>query len=224
MFASTLSALRTRISVALLGAMFSLTAGSASAAVIVYTDQDAFRAAVNYVSTDHLDGLTGGLLAGSYAGAGYLARAVDPLGYPADEHADALFGVDNGAGGNWLGTNFATSVLSLDGLGANVAAIGGFFFGTDTDGARAPGALTLTVRDASGLFGYVFDPAAAGGFIGFGSDSAIEALSLVAQQGATPLYATIGQLDLGVVPEPGPLALLGVAALALAASRRRAPR
>ena len=160
MLNNAFSSFRTILSVAVLGA--TVSAGSASAAVVAYTDHDAFRAAYSDVHTDRFDSLPGGLNAGPYAGAGYTASAFDPIGYPADQNADALFGVDNGAGGHWLSSNFATSLLQFA-FDANIGAVGGWFFGTDADGALVPGALTLTVRDASGSFDFLFDPALAGG-------------------------------------------------------------
>lgn len=218
MLNNAFASLRTIVGLAVLAA--TVSAGSASAAVVAYTDHDAFLAAFSDVHTDRFDSLPAGLNAGPYAGAGYAASAFDPIGYPADQHADALFGVDNGAGGHWLSSNFATSLLQFA-FGPNIAAVGGWFFGTDVDGALVPGALTLTVRDASGSFDFLFDPALAGGFLGFASDSAIESLSVAARQASSPSYATLGQLEVGVVPEPGALSLLGVAALALLASRRK---
>lgn len=191
----------------------------ASAAVMAVTDRAAYHAATVRSGQDVFAGLSAGDLL-----PGPLSRNAGELGYQVAAAGDAglqdLYVLDNGDGGAWLSTNYATSHLTFSGFDASVRAIGGSFFTTDFFGAAIPFGLTLRVQDASGMFDYTLPSTTPAGFLGFISDSAIQSLQVFSGQGGVDRFVTAADVTLGVVPEPGSVLLVGLGVLALAGTRR----
>lgn len=199
-----------------------LAAQPACAALVHFSDQASFRAAMSYTVTDQFADLAAGsllappLVRGSGA-ASYRASAVDLAGLGPGQGAEALYVLDSdsASSGNWLGTNFASSALLFSGFGGAVHGIGGSFFGTEFDGMAVNGPLILhTVDAAGGVFDFTFN----GGFAGFASDAALVSLTVTS---SLPTFATAAALEAGVVPESGMPLLLAAGAGALLLARRR---
>lgn len=198
----------------MLAALFLGAAAPASAAVVTYSNQAAFTAAVFQPVVGTFGDLAQGALPGPLARTGYQANVRDNLGLNGQDGAEDFFVLDNGAGGNWLSTNFAANTLVFSNFAPNVRAIGGSFFSTGIDGAVLAGqTLLLSLTDASGTFDFVLNGLNSSSFRGFTSDSAIVSLSLTGIQGRDFNFATAGSLILAEVPEPGNLALFMLAAL-----------
>lgn len=203
-----------------------LSASGAQAAILVYTDRAAYQAAMSHTVVDQFGDLSGaGLLPGpvqrTTGGASYAAGAVDLAGYGPDEGADALYSLEGAGGDTWLSTNFATSALQFGDFGPRTRGLGGYFFGTDVDGALLAGILNFAVQDAGGIFNYAWSSGGPDSFLAFASDSAMLSMTITAEQGQQPLFATAHALEIGIVPEPGSAALLSIAGLAMLLARRR---
>jgi hypothetical protein len=99
-----------------------------------------------------------------------------------------------------------------------VQGIGGEMFGTDNKFAVVIALITVTLADGTS---YVNDPDTASAFVGFYSNGA--AISSLSVTTATPgTYATVDNLYFATVPAPGVLALISLAGVVGARSRRRA--
>ena len=201
-------------------------ASQASAAVMVFTDRASYQASIGMTASDSFAALPSGAvipgpLARSAGGYAYQASVIDTAGLGPDQGATDFFGADNGAGGTWLSTNFATSFMQFGGFSAPVRGVGGTFFSTDFFGVVTGAALTFRLVDASGTFEFVQAGGAPDGFLAFISDSLIESFSVVSDQTQVDQFATAASLELGVIPEPGSMVLLGLGALALVGARRK---
>jgi hypothetical protein len=191
------------------------TAAAAHADITVYTSQTAFLAAVSAPGTDTFDDL---------AVAPYpspLARMAGAYSYTAAADG-GIYGAGSGTD-HWLSTNIATDAITFSGFSPGVLALGGFFFGSDINGAFIPGT-TMTLTATSGETRTItLDDTTAGTFLGFVSTSQLSSVVLNATQPATyPAWPTVNDLTLAV-PEPASYAML-LAGLGLAgfAARRRA--
>lgn len=203
-----------------------LSAFGAQAAIMVYTDRTAYQAAMSHTVVDQFGDLAGaGLLAGpiqrTTGAASYEAGAIDLGGYGPGQGADALYSLEGSGGDTWLSTNFATSALQFSAFGSGTRGVGGYFFGTDVDGAQLGGILNFVLQDAGGVFNYAWSSGGPDSFLAFASDSAVLSMTITAEQGQQALFATAQTLEIGIVPEPGSVALLSIAGLAILLARRR---
>lgn len=189
-----------------------LCVGGAQAAVTVYTSQASFLAATTgvvgvdtYDNLDPTEPLATPLArtAGSFS----YAAAAGPLSnfFPAtDDFLDV-----------WLATNNRTDTITFSGFSSGAAAVGGFFFRSDSLGNSTTTSATINIRVTDSLGATVtqaqLDPATTS-FVGFVSNGAISTVTVfVGTQGTgtAGVWPTINNLHIAsAVPEPGSYALL----------------
>jgi hypothetical protein len=205
------------------------TAVPASAAVVVYTSQAAYEAALGTsVASDNFSDLTpdaalAGPLARLAGGSGYRARAV--LALP-DPGAEDFFPIAPG-GNTALSSNFSTASMVFDQFSQSVRGISGQFFSSDEFGSLLAGTLNLVLFDQDGGFNYSLTSGIAPSFLGFISNGSFSGFSLVALQPTDGSFRFAAVDDLGLaarqaVPEPGAasLSLLALGLMLLVAKRR----
>jgi len=176
-----------------------LCSTAAQAEITVYTDRNAFLAAVGKPGVDTYDDLSVMLynpsldrMAGSY---GYTVSASGGL-YGAGAPGDA-----------WLSTNEPRKPIVFSGFASGVNALGGEFFGSDVAGSYVPNtSMLLTAKDGSTLT-YTIMNSATDSFIGFVSTSALQSVTLGTDGGN--YWPTVNNLTLAApVPEPGTYGML----------------
>jgi hypothetical protein len=190
-----------------------LTAGSAPAGVIVYTNQTDFLAAVKpgyYLET--FDSLPQGVVLPSpqsFSGNGFAYNASVTVDF---------FNVGP-PGDTWFSTDFAGDPITFTFTGRPVTAVGGFFFPTDLAGDVTPGTITLTLSD--GTTQVLTNPGATT-FLGFVSNGAAISTLTVTPSGQDFTWATVNDLIVGqAIPEPTTVAVFGLLAAGAFGVRRR---
>ena len=205
------------------------TAVPAAAAVVVFTSQAAYEAALGTsVASDNFSDLTpDAVLAGPLArfagGSGYRARAV--LALP-DPGAEDFFPIAPG-GNTALSSNFSTASMVFDQFSQSVRGISGQFFSSNEFGSLLAGTLDLVLFDQDGGFNYSLTSGSAPSFLGFISNGSFSSFSLSAVQpsGGSFRFAAVDDLGLAArqaVPEPGAasLSLLALGLMLLVGKRR----
>jgi hypothetical protein len=204
--------------------------GSAHAAFAVFTSQSSFLAQLTNPGVDTFDNLSRSLVsdplprtAGSYS---YTASA-GPLSdfFPAGSGADV-----------WLASDNRFDTIRFSDFASAIRGIGGFFFGTDQNGAlaAAPVSIALRATDAAGSISQVLVNPTSASFLGFVSDRAITSLEVSVSDATAAgpnVWPAVNNLTLGVsavsaVPEPETSALMltGFALLGTAFRRRARSR
>lgn len=199
-----------RILSVLLAASAMVSAVSAQAAIVVYTDEASFLAAITAPATDGFEDLS--LLNPTPAP---LTRSVGSYGYTASI-ADDFYASGTDAD-RWLSTNIATETILFDSFTGGVSAIGGFFFGSSADFSYVPGAtLNFSVSDGSSVLLTSLADATTNSFLGFVSTGLLGSLAVTTVQpigagtptGSDFIYTAVNDLTLGVarpiVEGPGP--------------------
>ncbi|BAH40330.1 hypothetical protein GAU_3288 [Gemmatimonas aurantiaca T-27] len=197
----------------------------AEAQFTVYTTFADFLSATSNVGTDSFDDLDA---YGSYAGP--LTRQAGTHNYTVSTNLPGFYIPDN-AGDRWLSTNDFAHAITFSGFGSSVRGIGGYFFGTDVDGA--PYQLTGLVLTATGKSGASYQTIVDGSmsFFGVVADEEILSFTVAAQEQLNAngpfMWPTANDVVIGnaatVVPEPSSfvLMLVGAAGLAFVVQRRR---
>lgn len=192
-------------------------AGSSHAVVTVYTSLASFTAATSAPGTDTYTGFS---ITGVTPSP--IVRTAGAYGYTATTPGNFFGG---GTGANpFLSTNLATDTITFGSFTGGAKAIGGNFFGSDIAGNFLAGSVTLTATDASGTITQTITGATLTSFLGFVSTTGVTGMSVTGVQGASPVWPSIDNLVMAVVPipEPGTVALMlaGLGMVGFMARRR----
>lgn len=185
-------------------------------ATTIYTDEAAFLSAIE--ESYYLEDFDG--YSGSY-GDSLDFGAVNGYSYT----MSALVGLYSGGGNMSTSTQFDT--LSIDFTGADVTAIGGYFWLTDYDFNNLVGDITTILSLSNGTtYNYNISSANSQTFTGFTTtDSVFTGIEIFTSSGAFTEWPTIDHLYVGsVVPEPSTVALVGVGLLCVGCAARRKNR
>ncbi len=184
-------------------------AGSSSAAIITFTQQNVWQSFSALqgagLFTETFNGIADGFY-NSYAG------STGPVNW----NATATGGLY--VQGGLFSTN-NPAPLSFD-LGSGVSGLAGNFFATDINFNVVPAIVTLMLNDGSSFIGYIDSANAYTGFYSTGAlitSVRIEAASM----GGGNVYPTTDNMQFAVVPAPAAFALAGVAAVVGGRRRRR---
>ena len=186
-----------------------LVASSASAGIVVYTNQSIWNARVAtdglVVETETFNSIADGYRPAPFAGS---TASVSWSAF-----ADGGLYVQDGV----FSTEFPEALTFT--FTPGVRAVGGNFFGVDAEFAKASVFFSVLLSDGTSYEGEASSPAS---FTGFRSTTAATIASLTINVenvvGTGAVYPSVDNLYFGV-PAPGAVALLGVAGLA--GSRRR---
>jgi len=184
------------------------------AAVIQYTDRNAFLAALSSSSNDNYNDLTTGIYPSP------LARAIPAYSYIAVASQGLFAGPLNGS--QVLSTDYTYDALTLNFTSGAPTAVGGYFFNTDSINEMINRVITVTANPGASTQAVVTGSAT--NFFGWLDDSGTPFTSLVIEPGAgsPPAFATVDDLILGQAAPaqvPAPLPVMGAAA-AFSISRR----
>ena len=186
-----------------------LVASSASAGIVVYTNQSIWNARVAtdglVIETETFNSIADGYRPAPFAGS---TASVNWSAF-----ADGGLYVQDGV----FSTEFPDPLTFT--FTPGVRAVGGNFFGVDAEFANAAVFFSVLLSDGTSYEGEASSPAS---FTGFRSTTAATIASLTINVenavGAAAVYPSVDNLYFGV-PAPGAVALLGVAGLV--GSRRR---
>ncbi len=195
----------------------------ARAQFTTYSSLSSFTAALSTTGTDSFDDMPQQTFTPTP-----IVRAAGGFGYTASA-ASGFFSVGP-VGDVWLSTGNFDEIITFNNFLPTVRGIGGFFFGTDFDGAFVPGQrISLVATDANGVNTVSLISTTTSMFFGFISAGAISSLTVTAPQPdlETFNFPTVNNLVLGSglpstsVPEPRSFALVaaGLAAVLLLSRR-----
>jgi len=187
-----------------------LASSTASAAILVFTDQTVYTTNTSSYATSGED-------FGSFA---------DTASTPSlSGSAGGVSWTGSSAGGvrvvsATLGSATATTLTVSFSASGGVYGVSGNFWGTDAGSVIQPSFVTVRLNDGTTYLNYITSPS----FVGFVSTgAAISSIDIEARNGvgagATWYYANVDNMSFAYVPAPGAFALLGLAGLA--GSRRR---
>jgi hypothetical protein len=208
--------------------MLLASAGSAQAAIQVYTTQASYLAAINAPGIDSFDDLDP-----SNALDTPQTRTPGAYQYTVSVGPSSNFFPAGTLGGDvWLSGDDPTDTITFDNFSPNVRGLGGFFFRTGLDGqlTTVDATFNFTATDASGAYSLPLVNPSTTSFIGFvstGPLSNVKAWVGVEGFGVTDLFISANDLTLGAaapIPEPETYALMlgGLALLGAAVRRKKA--
>jgi hypothetical protein len=199
-----------------------VAAGSSQAGITVYTTQASFLAAISNFATDTFDDLPTGP---TQLETSSIDRSAGAFTYTASVGEDFSLATGGTASDVWLTTDPSNAVLTFDSFSSGVYAVGGFFFGSNSDGgALRRGSVTVTATDADGTITKTKRNPRSSNFYGFVSDSSLTSVTVSATSRGGSMFPTVNNLTLAAaVPEPETYALLlsGLAIVGFIARRRR---
>ena len=180
-------------------------ASVASAQTVTYTTSGPFLAAV--APGSYTEGFSDFSFSGEpsadFSGGGFSYTVSAPSG---------LYG-----NGTLIGTNLPAEALTITFTGAPVTAVGGNFWSTNISDVFQAVPVTLTLSDGTTS---TFTPTSetVGSFRGFTSTMPISSLVI---SSTAAVYAGMGNLTVGAVPEPGTWLLMGLGLGGMLLARRR---
>lgn len=182
-------------------------ASVASAQTTTYTAVGPFQAALvpgSYTENFSVPSFSGELSADFSGGNGFSYTVSAPGG---------LYG-----NGTLIGTNLPNETLTVNFTGAPVTALGGNFWATNISDVFQPVPITLTLSNGTTT---TFTPTSEtlGSFRGFTTAVPISSLTI---SSTSLVYAGMGNLTVGAVPEPGTWLLMGLGLGGMLLARRRA--
>ena len=202
-------------------------AGSAQAAITIYTSQASFLAAVGSpVGVDTYNDLDN-----TQPLEIPIARTAGSFSYSASAGPLSNFFPAGGVAGDiWLATNNGTDTITLSAFSAGAAAVGGFFFRSGLDGFATSTAATINVRAVDSLGATVtraqINPATTSfvGFVSNGTISSVQVFVGTPGTGTVDVWPTINDLTVAAaaIPEPESVVLMlaGLGLVGLLARRR----
>ena len=203
-------------------ALAAFVAQSASAAIVVTTNQSLWTSAVSnfgVVATETFNGIPNG----SYSSP--LGRSVTPsaVGAPTVSWSAVAAGGLRVLDG--VVSTVGPGVTLIFSFGPDVRAVAGNFFGTDINFGNATVLFTVELSNGTAYEGISSDPST---FTGFRSTNAVTISSLELTvvnapgfAGGGDVYPSVDNLYFGVIPAPGAFAILGAASLVGFSLRRR---
>lgn len=173
----------------------------AHAAITVFDTQAAYAAAI---SAPGIDGYTGFSITGSTLSP--ITRTAGPYGYTGTLTTGSFFGAGT-TFNPWLSTNIAADTITFSAFTGGVAAVGGQFFGSNTNGQFQSGNITVVATDSLGATATrTIVGATINSFLGFVSTATMTTLTVAAVQPANSfLWPTVDNLTLALGPPPDPL-------------------
>ncbi len=196
-------------------------AGSAQAAITIYTDAPTFLAAVTAFGVDDFDDLSVAPTPGP------LARTAGAYGYTATvgPNSTTFFpGSDDGVD-IFLSTNNRFDTVLLDGFAPAIQAAGGFFFGSDLAGFTTPAtSITIIATDQDGSVTETALNPTVSTFRGFISNGSLTSLSFLIgdEEGVWPSLDNLHLGTAAAIPEPATWGMMiaGFGLVGLAMRRR----
>ena len=188
-----------------------LASSTASAAILVLTDQTVYNANTSSYTTSNEDFS----VYGDFASAPSLLGSAGAVNWTATSTGGVR--VVSGT----LGSATATTLTVSFSASGGVYGVSGNFWGTDAGAVIQPSFVTVRLNDGTTYLNYITAPS----FVGFVSTgAAIASIDIEARNGvgagATWYYANVDNMSFAYVPAPGAFALLGLAGLAGLRRRR----